>query len=290
MTLSLTNNTLTPAGLAKFLSSFDCPTLTQLHLSTCKLPPSAADAIVDFLKSSRSRNIEYLELNGNRLGADGVRKIVDAVESHNFGIVQVGLLANEQNASVGEEDADHSIVNGEPSSEEYIERVDPVAESKQLHHEIHERLPELVTRNRLLTRRIRRAALRTLAPARILLNALPPSDEDTASRVMSEVSSLSATSSINISQAFPLLELPPEVLNHIIRHCSQDPYAMTGGQFARLRTEAGSRDELGKMIRLRKERIKGIWDREDLKAREREVREDWLRRGKWDKWETNGSV
>jgi hypothetical protein len=167
-------------------------------------------------------------------------------------------------------------------------KVDPVAEGKHLHHEVHERLPELVMRNRLLTRRTRRAALRTLAPARILLNALPPSDQETTARVMSEVSSVSTASPGSVPRAFPLLELPPEVLNHIIRHCSQDPYAMTGSQYARLRSEAGSREELGKMIRLRKERIKGIWDKEDLRAREREVREDWLKRGKWDKWETDG--
>lgn len=173
------------------------------------------------------------------------------------------------------------------NSDEPVEMIDPVAEAKQLSHQVHERLPELVMRNRLLTRRIRKAALRTLAPARILLNALPPSDQDTTARVISEVASVSTDSPTNVAQAFPLLELPPEVLNHVIRHCSQDPYAMTGSQFARLRSEATSRDEPAKTIRFRKERIKGVWYEEDLQAKEREVCDDWLRRGKWDKWETS---
>ena len=215
-------------------------------------------------------------------------KIVDAVESHHFGIVQVGLLANEQITPSSRESAGlMDDTDGEDSSsDEPIEAVDLVAERKQLHHQVHERLPEFIMRNRILTRRIRRAALRTIAPARILLNALPPSDQDTTTRVISEVASVSTASPTTVPQAFPLLELPHEVLNHIIRHCSQDPYAMTGSQFARLRSEAASRDELAKSIRLRKERIKGVWYEEDMQAKEREFRDDWLKRGKWDKWET----
>lgn len=231
--------------------------------------------------------LEYLELNGNRLGAEGVRQIVDVVEEHHFGIVQVGLLANEQNFSEGEINGDgQASIDHENGAEgERIERVDPVAEGRQLHHQVHERLPDLVLRNRFLTRRVRRAALRAIGPARILLHAQSPSDEQTAARVLAEVSSVSSGSADTIPRPFRLLELPPEVLNHIVRHCSQDPYALSGSQFARLRTEAASREELRKMVRLRKERLKGIWEKDERVVKEREVREGWLRRGKWDKWE-----
>lgn len=266
----------------------DCPTLTQLHLSTCKLPPRSADAIADFLRSPRSRTLEYLELNGNRLGAEGVRKIVDAVEEAHHGIVQVGVLANEQNAPTVEPNGDGEITgNDGVNGHEDIERVDPVIEGKQLHHLVHERLPELVMRNFLLTRRIRKAALRIIGPARILLHAQAPSDQDTASRVLDEVSSVSISAPSPISRPFRLLELPPEVLNHIVRHCSQDPYALSGTQFARLRSEAASREELGKLARMRTERLKNVWDKEDRIAKERGIRDDWLRKGRWDKWELN---
>jgi hypothetical protein len=274
----LTNNPLSPDGLAKFLSLLECPSLTELHLSTCKLPPSAADALVDFLKSPRSRGLEYLELNGNRLGVEGVEKIVDVVEEHHFGIVQVGVLANEE--------YQQGSNNGDDAARETPrEGYDPAYEGRQLHHLVHERLPELVFRNRFSTRRIRRAALRTIAAARILFNAIEPSDEDTASRVMAEVSVSTDSTPSPASTTFRILDLPPEVLNHIVRHCSQDPYAMSGSQYARLRSQALSREELGKLLRMRKERLKGIFSREEKEIKEREIRDEWLKRGRWDKWE-----
>lgn len=215
------------------------------------------------------------------------------VEQHHFGIVQVGLLANEQNQPGDPATNGHGDGNGHIGSDATADPpipvvIDTVAEGKQLHHEVHERLPDLVLRNRYLTRRIRKAAVRAIAPARVLPHAQPPSDDDTAARIMAEVSAVSAASPTTAKRPFPILELPPEVLNHIVRHCSQDPYAFTGSQFARLRAEAASREELGRMVRLRQERLKGIWDKEERQAREREMRDDWLRRGKWDKWEAGG--
>jgi hypothetical protein len=274
----LTNNPLEPEGLVKFLSTLDCPSLTELHLSTCKLLPPSAEAISDFLKSPRSRSLEYLELNGNNLGAEGVRKIVDAVEESHFGILQVGVLSNEE--------WPRSNVNDDDDPELGPEGFDSEQEGKLLRHLVHERLPDLIFRNRYVTRRVRRAALRTIGPARILLHARPPSDEDTASRIMEEVSAVSLTCSASpTSRPFPILELPPEVLNLIIRHCSQDPHAMTESQYARLRSQAENRDELTKLVRLRTERLKGIFSHDEQVRKEREIRDEWLKRGKWDKWE-----
>jgi hypothetical protein len=103
---------------------------------------------------------------------------------------------------------------------------------------------------------------------------------------MAEVSDVSlATSTSPNNHPFRILDLPPEVLNHIIRHCSQDPYAMSERQYARLRTEAASTEELGRLVRLRKERLRGIFTREEKEGKEREIRDEWLRRGRWDKWE-----
>ena len=278
-TLSLTNNPVEVEGLANFLGRLEANELTELHLSTCKLPPKAADCIAKFIAGSHSRNLVYLELNGNHLGAESVRTIVDAIESSNYGLIQVGLLANEEYPRTTGEDDETRV----QPREDY----DPVHEAKQLHHLVHERLPELMFRNQFLTRRIRRAALRTLVPARILLNAQPLSDEDTAKHVMAEVAAVSAHSTTPTPSTFRILDLPPEILHLVIRHCSQDPYALSERQFVQLRTHAEGKENLGRIVKRRKERMVGIFSDEEEKEKEREMRDDWLRSGRWDKWEQN---
>jgi hypothetical protein len=39
------------------------------------------------------------------------------------------------------------------------------------------------------------------------------------------------------------------------------------------------------MVRMRKERLKGIYSREEKDVKEREIMDEWLKRGRWDKWE-----
>jgi hypothetical protein len=282
-TLSLTNNPIDPDGLASFLSRLESNELTELHLSTCKLPVKAAECIATFVGRSSCRNLEYLELNGNHLGVEGVHKIVDAIEQYNYGLVQVGLLANEEYPRMTGEDDETRVTPREG--------YDSVQEAKQLHHLIHERLPELMFRNRFSTRRVKRAALRTLAPARILLNAqrITESDEDTAKHVMAEVAAISLDSSSipPPSRPFRIMDLPTEILHLVIRHCSRDPSALSERQFVQLRTHAESRESLSRLVKRRKERMAGLYLREDEDVKEREMKEDWLRSGRWDKWELN---
>jgi hypothetical protein len=277
-TLSLTNNPLDLDGLTSFLSRLEASELTELHLSTCKLPVEAADCIAKFLSGNSSRRLEFLELNGNHLGVEGVRTIVDAIEESNFEIVQVGLLANEEYPRVTGDDDDTRVTPREG--------YDPVQESRELEYLIYQRLPELMSRNRNLTRRVRHAALHTIAPARILLNAQPLSDEDTAKHVMAEVSAVTSDSGFTpMPRSFRILDLPPEILHLVIRHCSQDPYALSNGQFVRLRTHAEGRESLRKLVKLRKERMVGIYSKEEKKNKEKEMKDEWLRSGRWDKWE-----
>ena len=279
-TLSLTNNPIDVDGLAAFLSRISGNELTQLHLSTCKLPTTAADAIATFISGPYCRRLEYLELNGNHLGVEGVRKIVDAIEESNYGLVQVGLLANEEYPrSTGAE--------GDETQVTPPEGYDAVREAKQLHHLIHERLPDLMFRNRFSTKRVRTAALHTIAPARILLNAKPPTDEDTVKHVMAEVAAVDSNSYTHLPRSFPILDLPPEILHLVIRHCSRDPYAMSDRQFTQLRIHAANPESLGGLVKMRKERMTGVFSKEEKADKERELRDDWLRSRRCEKWERN---
>ncbi|WVF73126.1 hypothetical protein IAT40_007945 [Kwoniella sp. CBS 6097] len=287
-TLSLTNNPgLDPTSLKKFFESINSPHLRQLQISTSNLPRSVASAVADYLRSPRSRDLDYLELNGNNLGEKGVTEIVDAVDENNFSIQAVGLLAN-QSTVLG------TVTNIDPSNDvgtearERILMADRESEQATMEYQIHRRLPILLDRNRILTSRIRKAALKTLVPARIILNALPPSNEDTAQRVISDISNGSSYS------GFRLLDLPEEVVQVIVKHTSGDSTAFSDDQWTRLRRESTDRESLKWSIQLREERLRGrglgigpglIGGRDERKEVDRQLKEDWLRKGKWDRWE-----
>ena len=283
-TLSLNQNALDPTALVPFFAALHATRLTTLHLSTCSIPYDASASIASYLSSPRGRNLETLELNGNQLGPRGVRRLVDAVESYNFTLKQLGVFSNDVTPQVPiEVDDDQGFADIPPGglAEEGRTRDEVRQDESILSYQIHHRLPVLLVRNRDLTRRIRRAALRALAPARIILNARPPSDQEVAKRIIQDVGEGKGLS------AFRLLDLPGEVIYHVVRHTSQDPVAFTSGQFAKLRQYAEDRDGLVKMARGIKERLaKADWGDETRVLWQ--VREEWLRRGGWDKWEMEG--
>ncbi|ORY28163.1 hypothetical protein BCR39DRAFT_535829 [Naematelia encephala] len=267
---------LVPSSVCAFFSLLDAPRLRQLHLSTCDLPETVAGAISSFLRSSRSRYLERLELNGNCLGAVGVAQIIDAIEESHFGLRQLGVFANDTRRAVDEDEVSPMPLPAE------IRHAEERALGEQLG-----RLPILLERNRLYTRRIRRAAQRAIAPARIILNARSLTADETAQRVLSSVGSTSSSSSSYTSPdpTFPLLDLPLEVVHHVVRHTSGDAVAFSEAQFARLRAEAVDRESMKRTRRVLEERFRGQ-DKEGRLRLENEIREAWLRRGGWDKWES----
>jgi hypothetical protein len=275
----LTNNkAILPECVTQLFQELSAPSLTELHLSACDISTSTGSDIAQYLQSARSRNIEILELNGNHLGSTGVREIVDAVELSNFGLLQLGVLANDLPVPPISETDDHSL-----SVTESIH-----AETRALHHEVHDRLPPLLQRNRALTRRIRNATIRTIPAARIVLNAQPVSDEDMAKSIIDQVASLSISNpSAPVKRPFPILDLPREVIYLIVRHCSGDAYAFSESQFSRLRVEAEDREALKKLARATQPRSEGTEDKLEREMSKRQVRDEWLKRGKWDKWEVN---
>ena len=241
--------------------------LTDLHLSACALNKDVAPSIASFLASPRSRSVQSLVLNGNYLGAHGVKSIVDAVENSNFTITHLGLLSNDLTEDPTR--TDDPVIRSE--------------EEKRLHesilsYNIHQRLPPLLERNRVLTKRVRKAALRMLAPARIILNADVPTDAETARRA------IEAVQTGQITAHFRLFDLPKEVIYTVVRHLSGDRDALSSAQLSRLIHEAEDRESILKMKRHIDIRIKKAPWGEAEKVKQN-VKEDWLRRGGWDKWE-----
>jgi hypothetical protein len=277
-TLSLTENKrLLPASLTRLLDLLNAPHLHELHLSICNIGPELAEPVIRLLRSERSRSLELLGLNGNNLGHEAVRDIIDAVEEGCFTIRNLGLYANHPRLPAqGEEDEE------EASIARTI--VTATLESKRLGEET-ERIPPLLERNRLLTQRVQRAALRCLPCARILLNAQPLSDLENARM---------AIESISINQHTPyfrLLDLPPEVLYLIVRHTSSDAIALSDAQYTRLRKDAEGGEGLRKAVRMAQSKTKGwVSDESTQRALSMELRDEWLRSGRWDKWERDTKI
>lgn len=271
-TLSLTENKrLLPASLSRLLDLLNAPHLHELHLSICNIGPELAGPVIRLLRSDRSRSLELLGLNGNNLGHEAVRDIIDAVEEGCFTVRNLGLYANHSRRSTqGEEDEEAPIARAIVSA---------TLEGKRLGDET-ERIPALLERNRLLTQRVQQAALRCLPCARILLNAQPLSDLETARM---------AVESISLKQHTPyfrLLDLPPEVLYLIVRHTSSDASALSDAQYTRLRKDAEGGEGLRKAVRMAQSKTKGwVSDESTQRALSMELRDDWLRSGRWDKWE-----
>lgn len=240
------------------------------------------ESIVAYLTSSRSRHLELLELNGNRFGLEGVQTIIDTVEKGNFTLRHLGLFActSKPMSLLAANDVEDSGETQEVEDED--RKKARQREERLLGDQVTNRLPPILERNRILTRRVQRAATRCLPHARVLLNAKAPSSAMLAEQAIKSVGTSTYT------PYFRLLDLPPEVLYAIIRHTSGDAQALSGSQFARLRKDAEGKEGLGRVIRIMKSKRRGWYAEDSTMERDisLEVRDEWLRWGKWDKWES----
>lgn len=274
--LSLTDNKrLVASSLSRLFDTLSTPYLHELHLSICGLGAEIAAPIAQYLQSPRSRNLRLLGLNANHFGADAISHIVDAVERGNFTISHLGLLANSVNNIPSDAVQDGSMTETVPP---------PRAEERQSTSIDFEtsRIPPLLKRNETLAQRVQLAALRCLPRARILLNAQFPSPLETARAAMESVSLRSHT------PHFRLLDLPREIIYLIVRHTSQDATALSDAQYTRLRKDAEGGEGLRRAVRMTQSKTRGwVSDADTMREIRRELREDWIRSGKWDKWENN---
>lgn len=292
--LSLTNNrSLLPASVSRLFSSLSTSYLTELHLSICNLGPTSVGDIIAYLRSPRSRNLELLELNGNALGVTGVTSLIDAVDSGNFTMRHLGLFGcDSRSARRGRRrldddgdidmDAESGSGSGSDDGESGVSletKQQRTAEKLALEYQTSDRLPPILMRNHILTRRVRSAAARCLPYARLLLNARPPEATVVAIQAIENISNGTT------SPYFRLLDLPQEILHLVVRHTSGDPSALSDAQFARLRKDAQGKEGLHRVERIWRAKQRPWSDKAGIKEASRQVRDDWLKWGKWDKWE-----
>ncbi|WWC91520.1 uncharacterized protein L201_006466 [Kwoniella dendrophila CBS 6074] len=285
--LSLVNNTsIDQDGLNRFLDLLNSTELKQLNLSACNLDHKITDSIMKYLSSSRSRNLENLELNGNHLGSESITKIIDSIEESNFTITSIGLLANhalsDQLVAI---DDDQPQQNDNGYNDPRL--IDRTEENRSMEYQVHRRLPELLNRNKILTKRIKQATLKALVPCRIILNGLEPSNEYTAKRIINEISN-----GIFDHNKFRLMDLPEEVIHLILKHTSEDYLAFSDSQWLKLRKESINKENLMNMYNRRLNRLRGkgiLYTKQERMEVENELRDGFLKRGKWDKWEMNGA-
>lgn len=273
--LSLATNPLNDAAVSRFFAELDAPHLRKLHMSACRITSDCVPALAAFLRSPRSQRMQLLELNGNSLGRLGVMAILDAIEEANFSISRIGLFANTERLWPDDSDEDE---DDDEVREEVVEY--PDSDPHSMAWQISERLPLLQQRNGQLTQRVRRAALRALAPTRMILHARPPSDAEVAQRVLAH----SSPDVAGLAQ-FRLMDLPIEIRQHIARHCSGDPYAMTDAQWVHVRSHAEKRETLKRMAkRMRGATAEASGDRHK-KYQAFLVRDGWLAEVGCEWWE-----
>ncbi|WOO82879.1 uncharacterized protein LOC62_04G006362 [Vanrija pseudolonga] len=280
--LGLTDLPLDPAAVSSLFGALNAQHLHTLHLSTCDIPSGCAAAIADYVRSPRSRGLKVLELNENRLGRRGVSLILDAVEAANFSLLHIGLMFNDRRRRRRRPrrfPASPTDSSDESDSDDHLD-------NSSLAHQLDKRVPALQFRNEALTARVRRAASRAIAPARIILCARSPTATETAARVMHEASR--DTSPV---VPFALLDLPAEVQVLIARHCSRDAAALSEAQWTRLRLLAADPGDLRNAARKMRAACADVQlgkaTRAQRRERLREVRDEWLVTGGWECWELN---
>ncbi|KAL1408874.1 hypothetical protein Q8F55_005688 [Vanrija albida] len=278
--LGLNDLPLDAAAVSALFAALNAPHLRTLHLSTCDIPWGCAPAIAEYVRSPRSRGLKVLELNQNRLGRRGVALVLDAVEAANFSLLHIGLMVNDRRRKRRGPRRFPASPSDTESDSDSAEHLD----NSSLAYQLDKRVPVLQFRNEALTNRVRRAAARAIAPARVILRARPPTATETGARIMRE-----ASRDARPAVPFPLLDLPPEVQVQIARHCSRDATALSEAQWTRLRMRAADPDDLRNAARRMAAACVDVQlgkaTRAQRRERVREVRDEWLVSGGWECWE-----
>ncbi|KAF9264549.1 RNI-like protein [Marasmius fiardii PR-910] len=154
--LSLTtNHSLSDDFTQLFFPALDCSHLGELNLSATGITHHSVPFIVDFLTSPRCR-LHTLRLNGNIIGFRGVRKIISAIESRNFTLLNLEMHANQLAGAQGSDDT-----SGEDDNDSVVTQ-EAWKDSDSL-------LKRILTRNSHLKRAVEKEALELLVFSRVLL-------------------------------------------------------------------------------------------------------------------------
>ncbi|WOO82934.1 uncharacterized protein LOC62_04G006414 [Vanrija pseudolonga] len=204
--------------------------------------------IVEFLKSPRSFGLESLVMSGRSLTAADLSAIVDAVRDFNPTLSAVNMCEckSKRLASC----ACHGLGD------------DGEAWDRQVR-----RLAVYLERNAILTKRVRRAAVRSLVLARVVAGGrsvggvangsagdeVNGANGSVANRTGNDIHKAATNGAGADADAhtraapFPLLELPPHLRANIIRHASADPLALTDEQWSKLLSHVEDPASLGRL-------------------------------------------
>lgn len=252
--------------LPRFLSLLQPNTLRLLELEL-HLPPKAVPALLTYLSSPRSLGLEYLLLTSMEymyvLDA-GVGKDPDVcnqdaweagwVKSIGAPAVTALLAANTSLRAICRNQCGKPKHPFPPECTCKAQRYfGPRPDPGRWH--AHDELWTGLDRNAEYGRRARRAALRALGVARVLVSAVR--DDADATTAGAEPPRGSKH----------LLDLPREVLCHIVRFASDDPAALSSGQVNRLMKYAEDRGALKRVAEVVavegsdgvEERVKDAW-------------------------------
>ena len=161
----------------RFLPRLDSPHLVNLHLSKTGLTRAAVPHLVDYLSSPRSRHLAGLKLSGNNLTARGAARIVRSMQQANFNLTSMEMYGI-RTLQAGQEDS------GEGSSGDG---------SVTLHGETTRfaiAMRWVLSRNEVLQKETRAAALRLLQYSRALLLKPGRTNEGKARRPPFHIQSL----------------------------------------------------------------------------------------------------
>lgn len=147
-----------------------------------------------------------------------------------------------------------------------------------------QRLDRCLKRNVGLTRRAQKAALRCLPAARIILNDRFLAGVRSSARQRSNKTNPPSSAAAHATTPhFRLLDLPPDLIDLIVRHTSGDATALSHAQYARIRIDASGKDGLRRVMKAAKDGKTArctVWG--DTKVGSKE---EWLESQGLSKWE-----
>ncbi|WOO82721.1 uncharacterized protein LOC62_04G006204 [Vanrija pseudolonga] len=195
--------------------------VTSLGLVGCRIQPQCVPSIVAYFESPRSWRLRSLTIMNNSMGREGIAAILAAIERTNFSLEEIwppfygsGEVSPEEEARVERERVDNH--KADKAADRSIKRIR--------------------VRNQGLAARVRMAAARVIAPARIVLHAIAARSDE-----------MSDSPSTGEAGTFRLLDLPRELQLDIVRHCSRDGTAFSQAQWLRILAHAEDRGSITRM-------------------------------------------
>ncbi|KAL1408602.1 hypothetical protein Q8F55_005415 [Vanrija albida] len=186
------------------------------------LSPVEVGAVCAFLRT-RARGLDHVELNGQLLAADDIGAIAAALAA-NGTITQLDLCSCRRLAAPEEGECTCEGSLAHPATRAHLAQI-----------------ADIERRNRRANARVGSAAIRALVVSRVLLHAYEPGHTPGDERASGASPRQSEPPQAPV---FRILDLPPEIVQHILSFCT-DSAALTRRQWVRVLRRALDRGRIG---------------------------------------------